>query len=108
MRPDLPNSGIKTDTSKVARPIAGRDPEGVPMPGDEIQQIAVGDIHSLGLTGGSRRVDYVGQVVSRYRHWLGQRIAALNRAGGGVEIDSVGLFPSHEFGQGATRNDQRR
>ena len=71
-------------------------PKCLAMPEDQIQQIAVRHFDALGLAGGSRRVDDVGQFVSRYCNGLqpndSQRLIA---RGGCVEIDGACLpFPA--------------
>ncbi len=96
IRPYLPHGGVKADSRNVARPIAGRDSESIPMPEDEIQKIAVRNLDALGLSGGSRGVDDIGQLVACHRHRLGQSNAALNRASGRAEIDHVSPGSGHQ------------
>ena len=65
MRPDLPDGSIKSNSSDVAGSIERTDPEGFPVPGDEVQEIAMGHLYAFRMAGGPRRIDDVSQLVAR-------------------------------------------
>ena len=66
VRPDLPDRGVERGTGEAGGPGGRRDPIRSPVPGGEVREAAVLDLHPLGPPRGARGVDDVGQVVQAH------------------------------------------
>ena len=79
--PDLPDRGVEAEPREMARPVLGRDAEGVEVPGDEVQEVAVGDLDTLRRAGRPGGVDDIGEVLAPD---VRGRLAGLGGAAAGV------------------------
>ena len=61
--PEFPDGGVESHRGDLGGPVGGRDLEDTSMPKHEIQEARVCDLHSLGLAGGPRGIDDVGEVL---------------------------------------------
>ena len=61
IRPNLPDSGIKSEAGKVAGAITSGDLECLPVPANEMGEVGVGNLHALGNARRSGGIDDVGK-----------------------------------------------
>ena len=69
IRPDLPNRCVEAEARQLGRTIFRRNPEGLLVPYNQIQKIAVRNFHAFRRPRRAGRVNHIGEVIGSHHRF---------------------------------------